>query len=70
MTLQKALKPHEQRVVEEEKQLREKSYKLGLFMEGEVYQTLPEKDRQLMLGQFQSMELYRHFLKERIERFK
>lgn len=70
MGLEKALKPHELRVVEEEKELREKSYKLGLFIESEVYQTLDEKDKELILGQFQAMELYRYFLKERIERFK
>lgn len=64
------MQAHEQRVVEEEAGLSEKLNKLGEFIHGEVFKTLPDEDQLLLQEQDDHMRAYAHVLRKRIERFK
>ena len=64
------MQPHEQRVVDEHKDLDEKLDKLIDFVAGEFFAGLPEVDRILLLTQKDQMFCYLNTLHSRIERFK
>ena len=61
--------PHEQRVVEEHQDLCEKIKKLRLFFKTEIYATLPDEERSLMIDQNLHMSRYAGVLARRIELF-
>jgi hypothetical protein len=63
------MQPHQQRVVEEKKELDEKREKLGAFIEGKLYQTLPEAERDRLSQQAIVMMTYSTILGERIAAF-
>ena len=64
------MQDYQQRVVDEEIALSEKLNKLGAFIHGEVFLTLPEEDRTLLQEQDDHMRAYANVLRQRIERFK
>lgn len=64
------MQPHQERVVEEQKALEEKLIKLGGFLHGDVFNTLPKEDQDLLVEQNQWMAAYSGVLRKRIERFK
>lgn len=61
--------PHQERVIEEARDLREKVEKLAQFSNGDVFAGLPTSERQLLIAQLHAMELYLHCLNERIKGF-
>jgi hypothetical protein len=63
------MQPHQERVVEEEKALSEKLNKLGEFIHGSVFSSLPAEDQTLLQEQDDHMRAYAHVLRKRIERF-
>ncbi len=63
------MQPHQERVVEEEKALREKHSKLATFLEGDLFKTLPDRDGDLLQQQYRHMSAYLDVLTERIKRF-
>ena len=63
------MQPHEQRVVDEKRELDEKHSRLGEFIVGPVYLTLDEVDRSLLISQLKLMSLYSIVLGKRIARF-
>jgi hypothetical protein len=65
----KALQPHQQRVIEEEKALSEKLNKLGEFIHGSIFAGLSTEDRMLLQEQDDHMRVYVHVLRKRIDRF-
>ena len=67
------MKPHEQRVIEEKKELDEKIQKLTSFCnsgKGFVFESLQEKERFLLHAQLIHMNLYSNILEQRIKLFK
>ena len=62
------MKPHEQRVVQEAADLREKSIKLNAFVSSETFMSLVQEDRSLLHDQFLAMRDYYHILQKRIAR--
>lgn len=65
----KALQPHEQRVVEERNDLIEKVTKLHAFFKTEMFNSLKKKDQDLLDEQSRVMMNYADILLKRIERF-
>jgi hypothetical protein len=65
----KVLKPHEQRVVDEEDALSVKLNKLTEFIQGEAFSNLPFEDRALLQEQLHWMREYVDVLRRRIARF-
>lgn len=63
------LKPHEQRVVAEYKELRERHAKLYAFIASDTFITLPEEDRELLVIQENLMDALSFVLARRIRRF-
>ena len=61
--------PHQERVIEEEKDLREKFNKLGAFLYGDKYDSLPDHDKDLLRWQYRHMGAYLDVLVARIKRF-
>ena len=66
---EKQLQPHQQRVVEERTELIEKITKLHAFFNTEIFDSLQEKDQNLLEKQVQLMMNYSDVLLERINRF-
>lgn len=64
-----ALKPHEQRVVEEHDQLSHRIVKLYAFMGSEAFKELPAESRLLLTAQLNVMMAYRDILVARIYTF-
>lgn len=64
------MKPHEERVVVEERELDVKLNALGVFIHGAVFATLPDEDQRLLQAQEEFMRGYLGILRQRIERFK
>lgn len=62
------LPPHVQRMVEEGEQLADRVEKLGRFLVGPVYATLPEEEQTLMSAQCGAMTAYLQVLSLRIAR--
>ncbi len=63
------LQPHQQRVVDEKKELDEKISKLETFTQGELFSTLDKDDQTLLSQQLDVMNSYSEILGKRIERF-
>ena len=61
--------PHQERVIEEEKDLREKFNKLGAFLYGYKYEQLLDHDKDLLRWQYRHMGAYLDVLAARIKRF-
>ena len=65
-----ALQPHQQRVVDEHRDLDEKAIKLSVFVDGIAFAGLDSVDRALLREQLVVMRQYLYVLKQRIARFK
>jgi hypothetical protein len=63
------VQPHQQRVIEEQKELTEKLVKLSAFLGTAVFSKLPEAEKLRMRRQFMIMQLYEQVLQERLEAF-
>lgn len=63
------LQPHEQRVVDEQRELDEKRAKLAIFLGGPIFAGLPPEDKALLLTQEIAMRQYSDTLGKRIARF-
>ncbi len=64
------MKPHEQRVVDEQKELSEKLTKLQVFIASSpIFKELDERDQELLEEQQLAMLDYQEILDERISRF-
>ncbi len=61
--------PHQQRVVDELKELTDKYNKLSAFFEGPIFLTLTEQEQRRLNRQHTYMGLYIVVLTERIEAF-
>jgi len=61
--------PHQQRVVEEKDQLKEKVEKLKGFFETDIFKGLPKQERNILKMQYHHMKLYLGILGTRIEGF-
>lgn len=61
--------PHQERVVAEKRDLDDKREKLGAFIEGAIYQGLPEAERNRLTQQAIAMATYSTILGERIASF-
>lgn len=60
------LEPFQQRVLDEKKDLDDKRAKLASFMDGALFETLPEEERLRLGRQSYAMMLYSEVLYERI----
>ena len=64
------LQPHQQRVIEEYRELKEKTSKLGVFiLDNPIYLTLIEEEKKDMQIQYDAMCQYCDALERRINRF-
>jgi len=63
------MQPHQQRVIDEKKELDEKREKLIEFMHGDVYATLDAIDQGLLMVQLVAMNNYSEVLGRRIDLF-
>jgi len=63
------MKPHQERVVAEKKELDEKIAKLDQFVDGDVYDDLDEEEQDRLTRQREAMGDYSDVLGERIEAF-
>ncbi len=63
------MQPHEQRVVDEKKELDEKLTKLTAFFSGKIFSTLPLDEQERLKQQSEVMEKYSNILHERITHF-
>jgi hypothetical protein len=64
------MQPHQQRVVDEKKELDEKLDKLKAFIDtNPVFKTLPEDERSRLNRQFDAMAEYSNILAQRIMAF-
>lgn len=62
-------KPHEQRVVDEKRELDDKLSKLKVFLGGEIFHTLPSAEQFRLRRQSEVMQEYSNILLERITHF-
>ncbi len=63
------MQPYQERVVTEKKELDERREKLGSFIEGAIYQSLPEAEQNRLTQQALAMTAYSTILGERIAAF-
>lgn len=63
------LPPHQQRVIDEERDLSERLSKLEVFVQTDKYVTLSTIDQQLLSRQLAAMTIYCDILRARITRF-
>jgi len=63
------MQAHQERVVNEKKELDEKREKLGTFIEGKIFQTLSPEERNRLERQAIAMTTYSTILGERIAAF-
>lgn len=63
------LAPYQQRVVDEKKDLDEKIEKIESFTGGEIFKSMPIRDRELLVEQRDHMLSYSRVLGARISRF-
>jgi hypothetical protein len=64
------MKPYQERVKQEKKELDEKREKLDAFIDGDVFETLDCIDQQLLVVQADAMTTYSSVLAQRIRNFK
>lgn len=70
MQEQNKLQPHQQRVVDEYKELQERTSKLGAFiLDNPIYLSLEQVEQEDMKIQYDSMCIYVDTLERRIKRF-
>lgn len=67
--MSKQIQPHQQRVIDEEKDLSEKLNKLQNFINDEVFSALPHGEQGRLREQADHMLGYRNVLLRRIENF-
>lgn len=60
--------PHVRRMIAEGEQLTDRVEKLGAFLAGSIFRTLPETDQTLLSAQCAAMTAYLQILSLRIER--
>lgn len=63
------MQPHEERVVAESNDLRQKIDKLSAFIGGNIFNKLDLEDRDLLVAQRVFMDAYFGILRQRIARF-
>ena len=63
------MKPYQERVVIEKKELDDKRAKLTNFMNGDIYLTLDKPEQYRLTRQLDAMNLYASMLGERISAF-
>ena len=63
------MKPHQERVVQERKDLDEKITKLDEFIDGEIFKTLPKDEQDRLVAQSAAMTNYSDILHARISAF-
>lgn len=63
------MQPHQERVVQEVKDLDEKISKLEPFLKGDIFKTLVEAEQERLKSQLDHMKAYSGILHERIEAF-
>jgi hypothetical protein len=63
------MKPHQERVVQENKDLEEKIAKLDEFIDGEIFKTLPKDEQDRLVAQSAAMTNYSDILYTRISAF-
>jgi hypothetical protein len=63
------MQPHEERVVNEQKELSEKIVKLNAFIGGPIFKTLHGAEQSLLERQLVAMQQYSGILQQRIEMF-
>jgi hypothetical protein len=63
------MQSHQQRVVDEKSELDLKREKLGAFIQGDIFQTLPSDERNRLEQQAIAMTTYSTILGERIAAF-
>jgi hypothetical protein len=64
------MEPHQQRVVDEQAQLKERIDKLANFINARPFAQLPVAEAALLLKQLQAMHLYNAALVDRIDLWK
>jgi hypothetical protein len=64
-----ALRPYQQRVVDERAELDVRREKFENFISGSMWQTLPIEEQDRQVRQLRAMDLYSDVLRERIEAF-
>lgn len=64
-----SLKPYQQRVVEELRELEAKVHKLACFVHSNPFWDLPDEDQLLLQEQLKAMNEYEHILRLRVQRF-
>lgn len=69
MKLEKQLKPHEQRVVDERNALAERTEKLNAFQTTDTFLSLPVADQELLKKQLELHNELLSVLEQRIARF-
>lgn len=65
----KEVAPHQQRVIDEKRELDEKREKLGVFKSAEFFATLPWQEQERLNTQAHIMTMYSAVLGERIAAF-
>jgi hypothetical protein len=69
-TTEREYAPHQQRAVDEAKELTDKFKKLGTFiLDNPIYQTLEDDEKQDLADQYDAMGRYLVILERRIARF-
>lgn len=63
------MEPHQQRVVDENKELNEKIDKLYIFMHTDKFKSLDKEEIDRLRNQFSVMNLYSQILEQRISAF-
>lgn len=63
------LEPHQQRVMDEERDLQSKIVALGKFIGGEIFAGLEQAEQHRLVVQLHVMQQYRAILRQRIEAF-
>lgn len=66
MSFSESLQPHQQRVVQEHRDLTEKINKLGAFIEGPLFLSVPPAERARLACQKAAMCCYAEVLEQRI----
>jgi len=63
------LQPHQQRVVDEKKELDDKREKLLTFINGQIFRNLEQAEKDRLLTQYGVMGVYSEILHQRIRAF-
>lgn len=66
--MEESIEDYVKRMLDEFKELDERVMKLGVFLDGEIYKTLPIEEQQDMYDQWHAMVLYKSALGRRLVR--